>query len=374
VPVAVRATKRRATREVDTMTWRWGLAGSLIAFGLILVVWGVLMPREGRLIREPLPLDTQVTAFGAGADGSLLAATQGGLLWRLGPDGWREERIQGLDDRLILALPGEPDQHALGTSAGIRSPSGVVGPPGDPRVADLLETDAGLVVATSDGLWVHNAAGWHQPLPGVQAYRLGARSVAGVRDIHLGTIGNGVFSAPAHDLLGRWGRNDLGLPEGVKALSFAVTGGGSLVLGTDQGLYWQGLGGGSWSAVPVIPRSQRVLALAFASTAPNGIQSLWLGGDAGLYSLELEEREGALLAVGPVRAFRAPSEPLEAGVSAILPGAETLMLSAGGVYRLDQVRRPGWYRFVLVGLVLLIAGIGYGVSVRHSSSRCAADV
>jgi hypothetical protein len=338
------------------MTLRRIVVAAPMSIGLALIVLGFLMPGGERLIRENLPLETHITVLATGAEGTLLAATQAGELWRFDGTGWEQEDA-GLEGRLVLALRGEPGEHAIGTATGLVSPSGLAPPPGNPRVGDVLETASGILAATPDGLWVHVDDAWHRPLAGPSLYRLAEQRREGRVHLHAGSIGEGVYSTSIERLLAPWSSNSRGLPDGVKALCFAVTEGGMLLAGTDRGLYRQAEPGEVWEAVSEIPRDRRVLALYRAPPDARGLQRLWIGTDSGLSALDLAEAHDGLAVVGPLHDFDALWEPPQAGVSWILPVAgDGLMVSAGALYRLSAVRHPGWYRFVLAGILLLLVG------------------
>ncbi|EGV15922.1 ligand-binding sensor domain-containing protein [Thiocapsa marina] len=325
-----------------------------ISIGLALIALGCLLPGEERLIRENLPLETHITVLAPGADGTLLAATQAGELWRFDGTGWEPEEA-GLDGRLVLALRGEPGEHAIGTASGLVSD--LAPPPGNPRISDVLETASGLLAATPEGLWVHADATWHRPLSDVPLYRLAEQHREGRVYLHAGTIGKGVYSASIQTLLSPWASNSRGLADDVKALCFAVTEGGMLLVGTDRGLYRQAAPGETWKALAPFPPDRRVLALYRAPPDARGLQRLWIGTDDGLSALDLAETRDGLSVAGPLRSFDALWEPTETGVSWILPAPDDeLMVSAGAVYRLSAVRYPGWYRFVLAGILLLLVG------------------
>ena len=327
-----------------------------IAIGLVLIALGFLLPGDERLIRENLPLETHVTVLAPGDDGTILAATQAGEIWRFDGDGWEQEDA-GLEGRLVLAMRGEPSRRAVGTATGLLSTTDRAPPPGNPRVSDVLETEAGLLAATPEGLWVHAEDTWHRPLSGVPLYRLAKQRRDGRIHLHAATIGEGVYSVAIETLLSPWTANSRGLPDGVKALCFAETEGGMLLLGTDRGLYRQSVPGETWAALAQFPRERRVLALYRASPDARGLQRLWIGTDDGLSALDLAETREALSIAGPLRSFDALWEPPETGVSWIIPVAgEGPMVSAGAVYRLSAVRYPGWYRLVLAGILLLLVG------------------
>ncbi|MFB1485700.1 MULTISPECIES: ABC transporter substrate-binding protein [unclassified Thiocapsa] len=338
------------------MTLRRIAVAAPIVIGLALILLGVLLPGGERLIRENLPLETHVTVLAPGDDGTILAATQAGEIWRFDGTGWEQEDA-GLAGRLVLALRGEPSRYPIGTATGFVSASGIEPPPGNPRVSDVMETASMLLAATPQGLWVYAADTWHCPLSDLPLYRLAEQRREGDVHLHAGTIGEGVYSASIQTVLSSWTSNSRGLPDGVKALCFAVTEGGMLLVGTDRGLYRQAAPGETWEALAPFPPDRRVLALYRAPPDARGLQRLWIGTDDGLSALDLAETRDGLSVVGPLRSFDALWEPPETGVSWILPVAgDGLMVSAGAVYRLSAVRSPGWFRFVLVGILLLLVG------------------
>jgi hypothetical protein len=336
----------------------------LSILGLVLIALGFLLPDGERLIRENLPLETHVTVLAPGDEGSILAATQSGEIWRFDGAHWDLEDVD-LGGRLVLALRGEPDSHPIGTSAGL------LNVPGEPlpdssRVSDVLETGGGLVVGTPDGVRVQLDGAWHHPLAWTPIYRLAEQRRGDRVYVHAGTIGDGIFSAPIEEMLSVWSANRRGLPEGVKVLSFAVTEGGILLAGTDQGLYWQAQPGDAWERFEAIPRGQRILALYRAATDAQGLQRVWIGGDRGLSAIHLQESDLGLSISGPVQSFAALWEAPEAGVSWILPIEGGVMISAGSAYRLRSSSYPGWYRFSLAGILFLLIGVWVG---RGSAGR-----
>jgi hypothetical protein len=330
----------------------------LSILGLALIAFGYLLPDGERLIRENLPLETHVTVLAPGDEGSILAATQSGEIWRFDGAHWNPEDVD-LGGRLVLALRGEPDRHPIGTSAGLLNVPGEPLPKGL-RVSDVMETAGGLVVGTPEGVRVRLDGTWHHPLPGMSIYRLVEQRRGDRVYVHAGTIGDGIFSAPIEEMLSVWSANRRGLPDGVKVLSFAVTEGGILLAGTDQGLYWQAQPGEAWERFEAIPRGQRILALYRASTDGQGRQRLWIGGDLGLSAIHLQESDSGLSINGSVQSFAGLWETPEAGVSWILPIEGGVMISAGSAYRLRSSGHPGWYRFSLAGILFLLIGVWVG--------------
>lgn len=336
---------------------RLGLAARLLLLaGIALILWGVLMPGEERLVRESLPLETHVTVLTSDAEGRVIAATQSDGLWRHTGGTWTPLELD-LGGRLVLALRGDPARHPIGTATGLLADAGPP-LPSSIRVSDLLETPAGLVVATPDGIWVRSVETWQRALAGTPVYRLAAQPVGERLLLHAGTIGAGVYSAWSDAPTASWHPKRRGLPEGVKVLSFATSACGRLLARTDQGLYAQDHPESDWRKLALWPEARRVLSLALGSATESKGQRLWIGSDAGLFAADLREPSSGLELAGAARRVEVLWEPLEAGVSWIVPSADGLMISAGPVYRLRDTRPPGWWRFVLGGLVLILAATG----------------
>jgi hypothetical protein len=215
-------------------------ASAIVAVGIALLVSGPLLPGGERLSRLDLPSQSHVTDLAPGDDGSILAGTQDGEVWRLLGGQWGRVGID-LDGQPVTALTaepiGHPTQRPVGTAAGLVNP-----PPGMPplsmRISDEILTDRGLVVGTGEGLWVQGVGVWQSALPGVNNYRLELQTVDGTGYVHAGTVGDGVYSAHV-DALADWQPNRDGLPEGSYVFAFSETDGGRLIAGTDRGLYWQ---------------------------------------------------------------------------------------------------------------------------------------
>ncbi|WP_200386770.1 ABC transporter substrate-binding protein [Thiocapsa imhoffii] len=330
----------------------------LLCAGALLLV-GFLLPDVERLVRADLPDETHVTVLARGDGDTLLAATQVGTIWRLKHGVWRQERTD-LAGHLVLALGGDVDRMPIGTASGLLMEHAVGPIPGDPRVSDLLVWGDALLAATGAGLWVAVGDTWSQPLADRNLYRLIAQPGPDETILHAGTIGDGVYSAPARTLTQSWQPNSLALPHGVKILSFAVTAFGPVLAGTDQGLFWQSAPGTSWRVLDPQLHGRRILALFCEPIVMNdGQQRLWIGGDAGLVSVDLLMRDGRLLAAGVPRVYPPLWEPLRAGVSWIQPSPDGLVISAGALYRLQSVRPPGWFRFPLAAIILVVAVGGW---------------
>lgn len=333
------------------MNRRRCLAVALLAIGAALMLAAPWLPGGPHLIVDDPPRQGSVTALSARDRDIVLAATQSGELWRLAPgDDWRLiERDPR--ERPVMAIASGMEPPLLGTSAGLRHWRGPAAPEA-PRVGDLLVAGDELLLATTAGLLTFDGERWASSLSGHNVYRLQRQHSELGTVVHAGTIGAGVKSAPD----GRWVDNSEGLPRPANILSFALTDGGLLMAGTDSGLFWQSGPGEIWRQVDAGLGARRILSL-YREPATGRTQRLWVGSDDGLHSLNLVERAGSLGTRGTARRHpvRGP-EPLT-GVAAIVPYADSVVLAAGRVYRLAPVRHHLWHRVLIIGGVLVVAGI-----------------
>lgn len=340
-------------------------AAILTALGLLVLTAAFLTPGQPRLVPTGLPSEDPVTALAAGDGGSLLAATQAGEVWRHRDGLWSRAGIDP-QERVVTVLIGEPRDHPVGTSSGLWWQTGV---PlvAKPRVLDILELDDGLVLATADGVQILADGRWHQPITGLFAYRLEAQMQDGQQYLNVATIGDGVYSVRAEQRLEAWQPNSRGLPEGVKVLSFAVTAGGRLLAGTDQGLFWQDAPSQPWQHLAAGLADRRILALDLAPADEVDSQRLWIGSDDGLLAIDLAEYPDKLEARAPARTVARLDEG-GIGIGGILPRGEGLAVSAGTVYELRDVHSGAWLLMTLGGLGLLVIGGWLGL---RSTSRAA---
>ncbi|KAA6186610.1 ABC transporter substrate-binding protein [Thiohalocapsa marina] len=330
---------------------------AIAGLGLALLIAGPLLPGGERLIRNGPPQGGHVTDLARAADGSVLAGTQDGALWRLAEGRWSRINLD-LGGQPVTALPAgvanDLMRAPIGTAGGL-----INGPPGLPplrdRVSDQAVTDAGLVVATGDGLQVAGDGRWQTALPGVQVYRLGVQPANGSDYLHAGTIGQGVFSARVEDLRD-WIANADGLPAASRVYSFAVTAGGRLIAGTDHGLYWQTAPQQPWRMLRVGLEDSRILSLLLEPAVDAGTQPLWIGSDSGLYRVDLTEHQERVAAAAYAVLVDAPPEHLRYGISWILPQDDGVLFSAGDVYQYGEFGLKGWYWISLAGLLLVLAG------------------
>ncbi|MGB5831027.1 MAG: ABC transporter substrate-binding protein [Thiohalocapsa sp.] len=338
------------------------IALGVAAIGLALLIAGPLLPGGERLSRLDLPSPGHVTDLAPGGDGSILAGTQDGEIWRLVTGQWGPVAID-LGGHPVTALTAEPvgypTRGPIGTAAGlVNAPPGM--PPLSMRISDEILTSNGLVVATGTGLQIQAAGAWQPALHQVNVYRLDRQSVDGSEYIHAGTVGEGAYSARA-DALRDWRPNRDGLPEGAYVFTFAVTEGGRLLAGTDQGLYWQDAPFQPWALLKTGLENSRILSAHIAneplSEASNqDSRRLWVGSDKGLYRVDLSEDDDGIEALAYASLIEAPPDHVQFGISWILPYDDGILFSAGSIYRYGPAGFPGWYWISLGGVLLILLG------------------
>jgi ligand-binding sensor domain-containing protein len=343
------------------------VALACVLAGLALMIAGPMAPGEERLVRIAPPDMGHVTDLGRARDGTVLAGTQDGDLWRLDGGGWSRLQVP-TNGQPITALPldwpGDPSSAPIGTGGGLLNPPGGL-PPIEARVSDVLAARGRLVVSTGDGLQIQGNGAWISALQGVKVYHLKHQTLDGDEWIHAGTIGAGIFSAPAAEPAD-WGSNSQGLPDGIRVFTFAVTRGGRLIAGTDAGAFWQKAPGQPWRPLPLKQPQARLLSM-YLDPAGEDAQTLWIGGDQGLWRAELEETEDDLTAPGGAVPIPIPPDYLRFGVSWILPANDGIVLSAGSVYQYGPTALPGWYWVSLLGLALVLGG-GWLFPVRRETA------
>lgn len=332
------------------------IAAIMVLAGIGLIVAGPMIPGEERLVRIAPPEMGHVTDLGRAQDGTVLAGTQDGELWRLDGGGWsRLPLATGGQPVTALPLdwPGDPTRAPVGTGAGLlNAPPGV--PPIATRVGDEVDADGRLVIATDNGVLIQDSGGWASALQGTHVYRLEHHTLEATEWLHAGTIGAGVFSA-TESAPTDWRANSQGLPEDVRVFTFAVSRDGRLIAGTDAGAFWQTAPGEPWQALALKLPKTRLLALHLDSSG-NAAQTLWIGGDQGLWRAELIETGDDLSAPGGAIPVPIPREHLNFGVSWILPMNNGIVLSAGSVYQYGPTALAGWLWISLTGVALVLAG------------------
>lgn len=330
---------------------------AIAALGLILMVAGPLIPGGERLIHNAPPDSGHITDLAEADDGSILAGTEDGTLWRLADGRWARVEVD-LGDQPVTALSadlaGDPAKDPIGTAGGLINP-----PAGMPalavRVADEILAGDRLVVSSDDGLYVQGAGVWQRALEGVYVYRLDLEDGGGDDWLHAGTIDEGVFTTRAGQLL-EWTPNRDGLPQGVNVFSFVLTAGDRLIAGTDQGLFWQPAPFEPWQRLAVGLEQSRMLSLLLEPRPEAEGQRLWIGSDDGLWRVGLEETEAGLEALAYAELIEPPPDHVRYGVSWIVPYDGGVLFSAGSVYYHGPTGLAGWYWVSLGGLILLLLG------------------
>ena len=149
--------------------------------------------------------------------------------------------------------------------------------------------------------------------------------------------------------------NSDGLPGQGNVFSFVVTAGGRLIAGTSAGLYWQAAPMEPWQPLKVGLERSRMLSLHL-EPARKERQRLWIGSDAGLYRVDLQETETDIGTLAYAEPAAGADEGLRYGVSWVVPFEGGVMFSSGGVYQFGSFGLAGWYWISLLGVLLLLLG------------------
>ncbi|MFP4494687.1 MAG: ABC transporter substrate-binding protein [Halochromatium sp.] len=331
------------------------VAIGIALLGLILLIAGPLIPGGERLVRNA-PVDSgHITDLARADDGSILAGTQDGELWRFANDQWTRVDVD-LDGQPVTALSadltGDASKGAIGTGGGlVNAPAGM--PPLQVPVRDEILVNGRLLVGTGDGLYVQGDGQWQHRLAGTSIYRLETQRVGDRRWLHLGSVGAGVLSAQADDPL-NWQPNRDGLPEESNVFGFVTTESGRLIAGTDRGLFWQPAPLAPWQRLKVGLENSRMLSLFLEPAAAGRTERLWIGSDDGLWRVELDDSGAAPEALASAEPIQTPPDHVRYGVSWIVPFGDGVMLSAGSIYQFGPMGLKGWYWISLGGLILLL--------------------
>lgn len=348
------------------------IAIGIAVLGLVLLIAGPLIPGGERLVRNAPAGSGHITDLALADDGSILAGTEDGQLWRLGNHHWRPVDVD-LGGHPVTALSadlaGDASKGPIGTGGGlVNAPAGM--PPLNERVSDEILAGDRLIVATGDGLHVQTGGAWQRALEGTYVYRLETQQIGERGLVHAGTVNAGVFTADASDPLS-WQPNREGLPTQGNVFSFVITEAGNLIAGTDKGLFWQSAPMQPWQQLKVGLESSRILSLYAEPTKEQQAERLWIGSDDGLWRVEVDESAGAPEALAYAELIQAPPEHVNYGVSWIVPYEDGVMLSAGSVYQFGKMGLAGWYWISLGGLILLLLG-GWLLPPRNKPETAAA--
>lgn len=333
------------------------VAIGIAVLGLILLIAGPLIPGGERLIRNAPPDSGHVTDLARADDGSILAGTQDGELWRLAGGRWAPVPVE-LGGHPVTALSadlaGDASKGPIGTGGGlVNAPAGL--PALDRRIADEILAHDRLIVATGDGLHIEGDGRWRRALEGTHVYRLETQPVDDQTWVHAGTVNAGIFSANAEQPL-QWQPNRDGLPEQINVFSFVITDGGKLIAGTDRGLFWQPAPMQPWQRLEIGLENSRMLSMYLEPATGDQPERLWIGSDDGLWRAEIDESGAGPEALAYAELIQTPPDHVRYGVSWIVPFGDGVMLSAGSVYQFGPMGLPGWYLISLGGLILLLLG------------------
>ena len=347
------------------------IAVGIAVLGLILLIAGPLIPGGERLVRNAPLGSGHITDLALADDGSILAGTQEGELWRYADDLWLRVNVD-LGGHPVTALSadlaGDASTGPIGTGGGLFNvPAGM--PELPVRVRDEILAGDRLLVGTGDGLHVQGDGQWLRALEGLSLYRLETQTVADTLWLHAGSVGAGVYSAKAADPLS-WQPNREGLPEGINIFSFVTTADGHLIAGSDKGLYWQSAPLEPWNALKVGLENSRILALYLEPARSKHPERLWIGSDDGLFRVAIIKTNAGPEAKAYAELIQAPPDHVRYGVSWIVPFGDGVMLSAGSVYEFGPMGLKGWYWISLAGLVLLLLG-GLLIPSRGEADRAA---
>jgi hypothetical protein len=348
------------------------VAISVAVLGLALIVAGPLIPGGERLVRNAPPDSGHITDLERALDGSILAGTEAGELWRYTSDQWQQVPVD-LGGQPVTSLSADLGDNAakgpIGTGGGlVNVPAGM--PPLPVRVRDEIMAENRLLVGTGKGLYVQGDGQWLHIMDEISVYALFIQRLGNEAWLHLGSVGAGVLSAKVSDPLS-WEANREGLPEGANVFSFALTESGLLIVGTDKGLYWQEAPQETWQPLKVGLENSRILSMLFEAADTDGIERLWIGSDDGLWRAQINASGAAPEALAYAELIQAPPDHVRYGVSWIVPFGDGVMLSAGSVYQFGPMGLKGWYWISLGGLILLLLG-GWLMPGRSETSGASA--
>ncbi|MCF7984379.1 MAG: ABC transporter substrate-binding protein [Thiohalocapsa sp.] len=344
-------------------------AFAVVALGIVLLVAGPLLPGGERLTRHDPPQLGHVTDLAMADDGSVLAGTQDGELWRMQSERWTKVDVE-LGGQPVTALAadlsGDPARGPIGTAGGlVNAPTGL--PPVSVRISDETPTAKGLLLGTGEGLLLQSGDTWERLIPDINVYRLEQDTHGGESFVHVGSVASGVLSARV-DALQDWQPNSEGLHPQANVFTFSHTGAGRLLAGTDKGVYWQDAPMQPWRQLEIGLENSRILSLHLSSAgadAGDAEQHLWIGSDDGLYRVALLENETGVEAASYADLLAPTTESRSFGISWIVPADGGVMFSAGGVFRYGHNGLPGWYWISLAGVVFILLG-GWLLPARES--------
>ncbi|MFV8834356.1 hypothetical protein [Aquisalimonas sp.] len=264
----------------------------------------------------PLPEEARSTVL-LGGDGPLLAGTTRGVL-AFDDDGW-------------TAFTGDD------------APTG--------RISHLAQSGETLIAAGNAGVWRRGPDGdWTdlgRPAGEAPVYRvMVSPQDDGDTLVRSGTIEAGVHLFwPGAD---GWVPDNDGLPSDTKVLSFHTLPDGTVLAGTDQGLFRQQEPMDEWQQVGGLLGDRRVLTLAHDE------DRLYAGSDDGVWRAPLAD--DTLEAEPDWLPMPAREGQLDAPVAWVLTDDAAPWIAAGSAYNLRSSRTPEWYILVIGAPLLLVGG------------------
>ena len=337
------------------------LLGIVMALaGAAALAAALIPPHEARWVVDDPRRGTHATGLAVQA-GEPVVAVQDGLIWALRQE-W--EALPSLPESLApTGLFAGPELLATTTDGvyrldddGWHRLAGSAAPRA--RISHLHRHGEQLAAGGRDGVWLRDAAGaWNhlgQPADGRPVYRVLLSSDGAVEHLRAGSIDAGIHLriSDADGTASDWIPDNEGLPHPVNILSMRQLDDGTLLAGTDQGLYRQGAAFEPWQSVPGPIDQRRVLALTRVD------DRLLLGSDDGVWQTGLDEA-GALAAEPAWRRIPAAEGGLDAGVAWIEEAGPDIFASASTVYRLTDERPVEWYILVIAGPLALLAGVWF---------------
>ncbi|SEO89562.1 hypothetical protein [Aquisalimonas asiatica] len=274
-----------------------------------------------------LPEEARSTVL-LGGDGPLLAGTTRGIL-TLDDDGW-------------TALTGE------------QAPEG--------RISHLAQADDTLVAADNRGVWRRSPDGDWSELGRPDAEATVYRVMVTPQDNGDVLVRSGSIEAGVHLLwpgADDWVADNDGLPADIKVLSFHTLPDGTLLAGTDEGLFRQQEPMSEWQQVGGLLGDRRVLTLA------HDADRLYAGSDDGVWRAPLAD--DSLEPEPDWLPMPAREGQLDAPVAWVLTDDATPWIVAGSAYNLRSSRTPEWYILVIGAPVLLVGGGLLLYGARHRS-------
>lgn len=338
---------------------RKSLAVIMIAAGALALLAVARYPMEPRWQADDPARGQHVTAMTWWQEGPVLASQDGDVQAHTG-DGWESRAGLPADARSTVLLSVDGQLHA-GTTDGIlrleddtwNEAAGDDAPSG--RIAHLTLDDDFLYAAGDAGIWQRprdTADSWEflgRPDEDAIVYRVLSSSHDGETLLRSGSIEAGVHRYDRDD--DAWTAASDGLPEAVKVLSFQQLRNGTVLAGTDQGLFRQTTPDDDWQRVSGLIGDRRILSMAVTA------DTLYTGSDDGVWHAPLNNR-GDIEHDADWLPVLAVEESLDAPVSWILTEGEQPWIAAGSAYRLRTGQPVEWYLLIIGGPLMLIAGGG----------------